>query len=461
MKTFDQQLVSGSVVRSVWKLSWPVILMQLISGIHGFVDQVLVGNMVNYTANAAIGVAWQLFLVIVVFVSSLFHGMGIVIARYAGRQDGDAVNRVAYDTFLAAIYVLAFVVAPIGYFLSPYLLELANASAEVKVHALPYIRVLFTCSLPLFLMFMLNGAFMASGDPRTPLYLAVLTTILNVVLSYVLITGVGPIPALGALGAAIGTVAGPIPSVLIGLSIIVRHKTMIGPPKKYTLLPDLSVVRVVARIGLPSGTQAVLLNLGGAVLLGFIGSLEESAEAQAAYTICYAQLFSFVTWTGFGLRAACATLMGQNIGAGKPERGKAAIHVGAVIGLLWALGLGLLYWTIPQHLLALFDARDERVVSLGVSLLRYLTFSGAFVIVTLAFTGGLQGAGDTKRPMIIAFVTQILVLLGICYVFQLRGELSATVIWTAILMAHASRLILTYAIFRWGKWADIQVDIEG
>ena len=93
---------AGSVFRSVWKLAWPVALLQLVSGMHGFVDQILVGHYVGYAGNAGVGVSWQLFLVILVSLNSLFHGMGIVIARYAGRKEADQVNRVVYEVFLAS-----------------------------------------------------------------------------------------------------------------------------------------------------------------------------------------------------------------------------------------------------------------------------------------------------------------------------------------------------------------------
>ncbi|MCH7909125.1 MAG: MATE family efflux transporter, partial [Candidatus Hydrogenedentes bacterium] len=336
MTSFDSDIVSGSVVRSVVKLAWPIAITQLIAGIHGIVDQILVGNYVSFHAQAAIGVSWQLFLVIFVFLSSLFHGMNILIARYSGRQDREAINRIAYDVFITSGYLILLFIAPLGYFLSPALLDLVNAEPEVQEHALPYLRILFTASLPLFLMFVLNGAFQSSGNPKIPLYLGILTTIVNVIASYILITGLGPFPELGTAGAAIGTCLGPLPSILIGLILIQRHKVLIGPPERFSIFPDLSVLKAVIRLGLPSGIQAVLLNIGGVALLSFIGSLEESAEAQAAYTICYVQLFSVVTWTGFGLRAACATVMGQNMGAGKNERGKQAVYVGAGLGFLWA-----------------------------------------------------------------------------------------------------------------------------
>jgi len=460
MKEFDDDIISGGVFRSVWKLTWPVALLQVISGMHGFVDQILVGKHVGFEGNAGVGVAWQLFLVILVSLNSLFHGMGIVIARYSGKRDAETVNKIAYNTFITALGILLFLVAPLGYWLAPRMLEWANTEQEVFEHGLSYLRVLFLASSPVFLMFLVNGAFVAAGDPRTPLKLSIITTIVHIAISYVLITGTGPFPELGVTGAAIGTCLGPIPSFLYAAYIVVQKKGIIGPPKRFNLLPDLSVIRLVARIGIPAGLQAVFLNLGGAFLIRYIGSLENSAEAQAAYTICYAQLFSLITWTGFGLRGASATFIGQNIGAGKPKRGVQGVYISAFLGLVWSAVFGLCYWFFPTQLLGLFEITDEAVVALGVTLLRYLAFSGIFVLIALAFTGGLQGAGDTKRPMIIAFLSQIVILLGICAYYEQQGQLTPNIIWSAILISHATRLILSVAIFQRGNWSSIKVELD-
>jgi len=463
MKSFDEEIVSGSVLRSIWKVAWPVILTQLIAGIHGIVDQILVGHFVKENsemAQAAIGDSWQLFLVFLVFLSSLFHGMNIVIARYSGKQDHNSVNLVFFETLKVSLYLLFFVVAPIGYFLAPTMLDWIRAEADVQVYALPYLRLLFTASFPLFIIFILNGAFQSTGYTKIPLYLGLLTTVIKLALSLVLIVGFGPIPSLGVIGAGISTCLAPLAAVIVAFYMISKQKVILGLPEKLSFLPDWSVIRTVSKIGIPSGIQAVLMNIGGAMVLRFIGSLPNSGEAQAAYTICYVQLFSFVTWAGFGLRAACATVIGQNIGAGKAERGRAAVFVGAVIGFIWALFFGFWYFFFPELLLNLFGVTDELVLQYGVELLNYLAFSGLFVVVALAFTGGLQGAGDTMRPMVIAFTTQIVILLGICFVFELRGQLSSTVIWTSILIAHLSRLTLSFLIFVQGKWKGIKVELE-
>lgn len=460
MKSFDSEIVSGSVLRSVWKLSWPVALTQVISGVHGFVDQVLVGHYVGHEGNAGVGVAWQLFLVILVFVSSLFHGMSIVIARYAGRRDADSVSRVAYAVLIAATYALVFFVAPVGYFLAPQMLEWARVAPDVMPHALPYLRISFTASAPLFFMFIIAGAFNSVGDARTPLKLAALSTVTNVLLSYLLIAGPGPMPSLGTAGAAIGTCLGPLPSLAIAVWFILARRSVIAPPPRYTLVPDMTVIRTVVRLGVPAGVQAVLLNLGGAVLFAFIGTLDRSAAAQAAFALCYGQLFSFVTWTGFGLRAAAATVVGQNLGAGNEARAVRSVYVTAMLGFIWSVLFGIAFWTIPAQLLGIFGAAEGPVLEIGSNLLRFLGPSGVFVVLALAFTGGLQGAGDTKRPMVIAFITQIIVLLGICAWYASRDALTATTIWTAILIAHTLRLVLSYAAFHQGKWRGISVEFS-
>ena len=465
MKKFDEDLVSGSIVRSVWKLTWPAATLNLVNGVHGMVDHILIGHYIpseDNVANAAIGVAWQVFLVIVVFIASLFHGMNVLIARYAGKQDRDNMSRVAYESFLSAVIILVFFMGPIGYALSPHLIELVKPSEAVQVHALSYLRVLFIGGAPLFLMFMFTGAFQASGDPKTPLMLGILTTVLNISISVVLITGAGPFPAMGIVGAALGTVLAPVVSVSISIVLILRRKMILHPPKKFHLLPDLTVMKAVARIGIPTGIQGVLLNVGGVFLFRFLGSMGEgvSASAQAAYTICYAQLFSLITWTCFGLRSAAGTIMGQNMGAGNPQRGIQGVRVAASFGAVWASLLGTIFWFYAPALLALFGAVDGPIVGIGVSLLRFLAFSGVVLAITLALTGGLQGAGETKMPMYIAFLTQIVLLLGLCWYFDQRGILTPERVWLAIFLSHLGRLVLTLLVFRTEKWAHTKVELN-
>jgi Na+-driven multidrug efflux pump len=196
------------------------------------------------------------------------------------------------------------------------------------------------------------------------------------------------------------------------------------------------------------------------LLLRFIGSLEASAEAQGAYTVAYTELFSLITWTSVGLMGAAAAVAGQNLGAGKPERVSHAVNVASKIALAVAATVGLIFFTIPRVLLAAFGMDDPVVIDIGVQLLRFLSVSGLFVTVALVHTGGLQGTGDTRSPLYISIVSQIIVPLGMCAYWQAARGLEPADIWTAILTGHATRCLLTVLRFRQGKWRNIRVEIE-
>ena len=230
-------------------------------------------------------------------------------------------------------------------------------------------------------------------------------------------------------------------------------------PRPLNLAPDWAIIRSIFRFGLPTGLQGIAMNVAGIVLLRYIGSLPTSAAAQAAYAIGYTELFSLITWTSVGLMGATATIAGQNLGAGKPERSIAGAKVAARIGLSVAGTVGLAFLTIPGLLLAVFGMKDPHVLEIGTELLRYLAVSGFFVTVALVYNGALQGTGDTKSPLYISLVSQIVIPLGFCAVMDAAHGLRSGDIWLAIVLGHFFRCTLGVLRFRQGKWRSIRVDI--
>ena len=442
----------------MWKIAWPTVLQNAIGGLQGIVDHAMVGHFVGFTGNAAIGVSWQIFLVVIVFIASLFTGMGVLVARAAGANDHDKVNRTVYQAFLTALVISLAILAPLGYVLAPSLLDLVNATPAVRAEALPFLRTMFLFSVGLLMFFMLGGALRAAGDARTPLRLGIAITVLNVGLNVVFIRGAGPIPAFGTRGAAIGTVIASLTVSSVALWLLFAGKLVIHFERTMSLRPDFTIIRSLFRFGLPAGIQGVAMNVAGVMLLRFIGSLEHSAEAQAAYAVCYAELFSLITWTSVGLMGAAAAVAGQNLGAGRPDRAAHAVHIAARIGLGVAATIGALFLLIPEQLLAIFGLEDPIVVALGRQLLRYLSISGLFIAVALTYTGGLQGTGDTRSPLYITLVSQVALPLGLCFVLQQTGNLQPRGVWTAIVLGHLTRCILSVARFHQGKWRHITVD---
>ena len=457
---YDRSIVEGPLEPAVWRIAWPSMLTNIVGGLQGIVDHALVGHLVGFNGNAAIGVSWQIILVVIVFISSLFSGMSVLVARFAGAGESDKVDRTVYQAFLTATFLSFGIMAPFGYLASPWLLDFVNAAPAVKAEALPFLRIMFVFIGGMLMFFMLSAALRSAGDARTPMILGIAMTVLNLVLNVILIRGLGPIPSFGTKGSAMGT---SIASGVVAAYAIWKLWSgawVVSFPRGKGFGPDWRIIRSLFRFGLPTGIQGIAMNVGGVLMLAFIGSLPQSAAAQAAFAISYTQLFSLITWTSVGLMGAAAAVAGQNLGAGRPDRADAAVHAAARFGFGGASMIGFFFLVFPRQLLAIFGMTDPDVVEIGAQLLRVLSFSGLLIAVALTYTGGLQGTGDTKSPLYISIVSQIVVPLGICFAIQRIATLDPIDIWIAILIGHATRCVLSVLRFNQGMWRHIAVELE-
>lgn len=457
---FDRSLVEGPLGPAIWRLAWPTMLTNILGGVQGFIDHVMVGHFVGFAANAAIGVANQIWVVVIVFMMSVFTGMSILVARFAGAGDKETVDRVVLQAFLVALGLCLFILAPVGYLTAPFALRFVRAGSAVQAQALPYLRILFLSSLPLLLFFLVSAALRSAGDARTPMRVGVAMTALNAVFNVILIRGAGPLPPLGTTGAALGTALASTLVAAYSLGKVWQGTWLVAFPRT-GWRPDWPIIRALFQFGLPAGFQGIVMNVGGVLLVSFIGSLEKSAEAQAAYAVAYTQLFAFVTWTAAGMLGAAATLAGQNLGAGRPDRVERAVQLTARFSAGGAAVAGMVFFFFPETLLRLFGLGDPTVLALGTALLRILSLSGIFVSAALVYTGGLQGTGDTRGPLHISIVSQVIVPLGICSLLQASAALEPSDIWLAILAGHATRALLSMGRFHQGRWKGMVLTLQG
>lgn len=459
-KKYDRSIIEGSLPQAVWKIAAPTMLTNAVAGLQGLIDHVLVGNLLGYKGNAAMGVSWQIFLVVVVFISSIDIGKNILVARFVGAGETDKVNRTVYQGLLTTAFIAFAIIAPVGYFAAPALLNIVNAAPDVQTEALPYLRIVFLFSFGMMIYFLTSGALRAAGDAKTPMILGLVMTVLNIILNIIFIRGFGPIPSFGVMGSAIGLC---LSTGLVGIYSIYKLWSgdwVVTIRNKSGYAPDWKIIRRLFKFGLPAGFQGIAMNVGGVLLLSFIGSLRDSAAAQAAYAVAYSQLFSLITWTSVGLMGAASAVAGQNLGARQPERAREAVNIAARFAFLGAAFLGIFYFFFPYQLLGIFGMNDSAALEIGASLLKILGFSGILVSVALTYTGGLQGSGDTKSPLYISIISQVAIPLGICFVLKNTIGLQALYIWLAILAGHFTRCALSFLRFRQGKWQDIKVDLE-
>src|SRR3989440_9667195 len=231
----------------------------------------------------------------------------------------------------------------------------------------------------MMIFFMLGGALRSAGDARTPMVLGMAMTVLNLVRNVVLIRGLGPIPAFGTRGSAMGTC---ITSWLIAVYALWKLWTggwVVAFPKARGLAPDWPIIKSLFRFGLPTGIQGIAMNIGGVFMLSFIGALAQSAAAQGAFAVSYTELFSLITWTSVGLMGSAAAVAGQNLGAGHPDRADQAVHIAARYGVTVAAFVGLFFLFLPRQLLGVFGMHDPVLVKIGVPLFHLLSVFGFFV----------------------------------------------------------------------------------
>ena len=235
---------------------------------------------------------------------------------------------------------------------------------------------------------------------------------------------------------------------------------MVSFPRGGGYGPDWTIIRSLFRFGLPTGIQGIAMNIGGVFMLSFIGSAgPERGRAGGVRGVLYAALLADhmdvdrAHGRGGGGRGT-----EPRRGAGRIGRAQ-AVHIAARFGRRSARRSSGLFFSSSRQLLAVFGMNEPAVVEIGTQLLRVLSVSGLFIAVALTYTGGLQGTGDTKSPLYISIMSQMLVPLGICFVIKQTGTLQPLQIWLAILAGHATRCVLSVLRFKQGKWRGIAVDI--
>ena len=294
----------------------------------------------------------------------------------------------------------------------------------MKAEALPFLRIMFVFSSGMLVFFMLGGALRSAGDARTPMILGVAMTVLNIVLNVVLIRGLGPIPAFGTAGAAMGTcdrVRHSSRSTRCGSSGAAAGSCRSRAAHGFG--PDWTIIRSLFRFGLPTGIQGIAMNIGGVLML-VVHRLAraERGGAGGVRRLVLAALLAHHVDVG---RAH-----GRGRGGRRPEprrrqsgsRRRRPCTSRRASGSAARRSSALFFLFFPRQLLAIFGMNEPAVVEIGAQLLRVLSVSGLFIAVALTYTGGLQGTGDTKSPLYISIVSQIIVPLGICFVIQADGH---------------------------------------
>lgn len=447
-------MVEKSLLRQIWRLSFPVLLANLLQTSVNIVDTVMIGRL-GPISIAAIGMANTVHLLLLITVLAISGGAMSLIAQAKGSRDPLRLSFVTRQALVTSL-LLSSVLLVAGVALAEPLLRLIDSSGETEAirQGADYLIVIFLGSPFLVLNVVVNRLMQGAGDTVTPLVLTGSISVLNIFFNYLFIFGWGPIPALGIAGAAIGAILAR--ALAVGVAIYIFYSgTNVIKILPGSWLPHWQLVKDILSIGVPSGIQGFLRHVANLLVMGFITATELGAYGAAVLAIgTQAEIFAIQAVVG--MNVAATSLVGQELGKWQPEeafrKGNLITYLGVIVMIILVVPMILF---APQ-IIRLFDPSAHPVVMEGsLTLFRTILLALPFTAVAIMATGTLRGAGDTKPAMMSTLLCRNLLTIGLAWLLAFPFKLGAMGIWYGIIIGRVLDGVYMWVVWRARKWQKV------
>jgi putative MATE family efflux protein len=447
IRKINNTITNGNLRTSLWKLSVPMMAGALLQNLFSLVDLFFVGRL-GYEAVAALSISGVILAVAIMVAMGLSTGTMALIAHYVGKKDYASADNVLFQTLILNIICSAAMLL-VGIFYTVPLLRLFGTSAEIIPSASVYLRIIFSYSIFLFLFFSFNQALRGAGDAVVPLKLLIIANIINIILDPLFIFGIGFFPKMGIAGSAIATVI----SRAVGVIFLLRHMMAERSSLHFhrgIFKINFPIMGKIVRIGFFSSLEVLLRQVSLLLLIRFISSF--GVAALAAYGIVI-RLRMVIMMLGFGMAGAAGTLIGQNMGAGLPERAvksgwKALKYYEIII-----FPIALLFFIFPGRIVSVFSNHPE-VILTGSVFLRFMSVTFCFLAASIVMGRGINGAGDTLAPAVLTGVTQLGLRIPLAYFLAFIVNWGINGIWVGINISDIFQGLLMIWYFKKGYWKD-------
>lgn len=389
--------------------------------------------------------------------SSGFYAFGVgtttLVAHFVGARDQGGAELAARQAVTVSL-LFSIVVAALGFALTPSILRFMGAEEDVLAPAVVYLRLLFGASVFANLNMCFSAALRGAGDTRTPMKIAFAGSLVNVGIIWLLVYGRFGLPELDVAGAGLAIlVAGAVTSAVY-LFVLTSGRFAVRltwPGRRLRL--DTDMVRRLLVIGVPSALEQLLMSGGMNAFARLIISL--GTVAYAAHQVA-TNITALSFTTGFGFALAASTLVGQSLGAGRPDLADAYALTARRLGMMVMCSLAVGFFFLGSHLMRIYTA-DPAIIGMGVLILRLAAFAQPAVGTYSIMAGALRGAGDTKYPLYITFIGMWTMRVGAAYLMVLAFGLGLTGVWLAVNLDQWVRTLLVLRRFGTGKWKEIKV----
>lgn len=438
-----RDLTEGSIARNIWFLSFPTIITSGLWDLFNIVDMIFVGKL-GPTAIAAVSICGIMMGIIFTIAVGITTGSVALIARFFGARDYEKAEKVVIQTLFLAL-AASISIGISGFLIARPLIQLLGATGDVIVFGTHYFRIISIGSFTIFMTFSLASALRGAGDPLTPMKALAVATAVNIILDPLLIFGFSIFPRMGVAGSALATVIARGTGMTILIVVFLRGHSYFHLKFKDFVIDPRMIWRIL-RIGFFGSLQVLMRNLSMLILVKIVSQF--GTFAIAAYGIGM-RLRLVTMMPGFGLSQASAVLVGQNLGAKKPERAaQSAWTTVAFYEIIMVVFAALLIGFAPA-LVRLFNSTPE-VVAIGGRLIRFFSLSLVFLALSLVIGRSFNGAGDTISPMLITGFA--LLVFQIPLVYLLSKYLNTTGIWIGIAAADTVQACIMGGWFLTGRW---------
>lgn len=447
-------LTTGDYRRNIWQLSWPMLFIMILNFLIGIVD-IYVAGLISPMVQAAVGFVTQLYFLVIIVANAISIGTLALVSRAIGAGNRARALEISRQSLIFSLFI-TLIMMTVFLAWNREIIAIAGFPAEIRGIAETFLRI-FTFALgPNYILIIASSIFRASGEVKKPLLAMALVSILNIVGDFALVFGFPPIPALGysgiALSGALSITAGTAACLIMFTSPqwsgIYKDKWRIS----------FDLIRAITRIGWPAAVLQMSWNFATIIIYNILSHLKKENIVALAALANGLRIEAIIYLPAFALNMAASVLVGQNLGAGSPGRAErlAWMTAWAGVGIMTSMALIVFIWA---DFFASLVAQDRDVLEETVRYLRITMISEPFLALSLVLGGGLQGAGDTRSTMWVAFISMWLIRLPLAWLLSLNLGLGPAGVWSAMTFSMVMQGLMMSWRFRQGKWKHIRVDV--
>jgi putative MATE family efflux protein len=439
--------------RNIWQLSWPMLLIMTFDFFVGFAD-VYVAGFIGPQVQAAVGFISLLYFFVIIIANAISTGTVALVSRAIGGGDFGRALKVARQSLLFGALV-AILVSLFGLIFYRQIIAVAGFPSEIREIAETFLRIFAIALGANYLLLISNALFRASGDVKKPLVTMFFVMAVNVIGDFVLVFGLWGAPVLGYAGIAVATAVSVTLGMGINLALLVRTRWRGVYRGAWGLLPE--TIRQIVRLGWPAAMLQIAWNAGTIVLYNILGRLGEASITALAAIANGLRIEAMIFLPAFALNMAASVLIGQNLGAGNPDRAERVGWRIAAVGIALLSAMAVVVFVQADAFAALV-ARDSAVLAETARYLRYNMIGQPFIALSLSLGGGLQGAGDTRGTMWVVIIAMWLIRLPLAWMLALTLGFGAAGVWAAMVASMVCQGLLMARRFHGGRWKELKME---